>query len=429
MNAAVSLRLFQNQVLPSILRAIGVVVLLAMIGLQLLAAQATDDWLQRVHEGLSLQKLDAALQAVEERLKTAPEDLEAHAWRGRLLAWKGRWPEGEAEYQLVLEKTPNDSELLTALADVLLWQKKYQESLDALDRARMISAKDPEILVRRATVLALLDRAVESQAEYRETLAVDPGNRDAATGLKALRANARHEFRVENDTDFFSYTDAAQTQHVTIGSRWSRRWSTVFSANIYRRFGESAGGVVASTALHFTPQDSLTIGGGAANRQDVAPTAEAFFEYGHGFKFANRWVPGLESSYQQHWFWYRGAQVLTLASSNIVYLPKDWTWTISVIGSRTEFGPVGAVADWVPSGWTKLAFPLRPRVAGNLFYSVGSENFSLVDQIGRLSTHTYGGGLRYQFAERQDVTGFASFQDRSHGQTETSFGLSYGIRF
>jgi hypothetical protein len=184
---------------------------------------------------------------------------------------------------------------------------------------------------------------------------------------------------------------------------------------------------VASAVFHFTNQDSLSAGGAVANQQTVAPTKEAFFEYGHGFKFETRWVPGLESSYQQHWFWYRGAHVFTVSTTNIVYLPQEWTYTLAVIGSRTVF--TGYAAAWVPSGWTKLGFPLHRRLTGNIFYAVGSENFSQIDQIGHLAAHTYGGGLRYQFAEHQDITGYVSQQDRSHDQTETGFGLGYGIRF
>jgi hypothetical protein len=64
-----------------------------------------------------------------------------------------------------------------------------------------------------------------------------------------------------------------------------------------------------------------------------------------------------------------------------------------------------------------------------LLFAVGAENFAQVDQIGRLSARTYGGGVRYRFAESQDVTGFVAIQDREYGQRQTSMGLSYGIRF
>jgi hypothetical protein len=90
---------------------------------------------------------------------------------------------------------------------------------------------------------------------------------------------------------------------------------------------------------------------------------------------------------------------------------------------------VGTPVECTPSGWTKLGFPLQRRVTGNVFFGVGSENFAQIDQIGRFSAHTFGGGLRYQFASRHDVSGYVARQDRNQGQTDTSFGLSYGIRF
>ena len=229
------------------------------------------------------------------------------------------------------------------------------------------------------------------------------------------------------DVDIFNYTSTAQTQGVSLSSRWNRRWSTNFAISSYQRFGQDAGKFLASASLHFTPQDWVTAGSAVANQQSVVPTSEGFFEYGHSFRFENGWVRGLESAYQQHWYWYRGAHVLTLTTNQIVYLPLDWTWSLSVTGARSGFA--GAPVDWAPSGWTKLGFPLQHRVAGNLFYAVGSENFSQIDQIGRFSAHTYGGGLRYQFAARQDINGYVARQDRTQGQTDTSFGLSYGIRF
>jgi hypothetical protein len=267
----------------------------------------------------------------------------------------------------------------------------------------------------------------EARSEYREALKSDPQSRDAKAGLASLYANSPHELRMGNETDFFSYTDAAETESVSISSRWNERWSTVFGTNVYQRFGQEAVNFLASASFHFTGRDSVNIGGALANGQAVVPTSEAFFEYAHGFHFENRLFAGLESSYQQRWFWYQGAHVLTVSSSNLFYLPRRWTWGLTVNGARTGFA--GTAADWTPSGWTRIGFPIRRRLGGNLFYAVGSEDFSRFDQIGRIASHTYGVGLRYQFAEKQDVTGYVSRQDRSKGQTQTSFGLSYGIRF
>jgi tetratricopeptide (TPR) repeat protein len=328
---------------------------------------------------------------------------------------------------MVLDKVPNDTDILTGLSDVLLWQKKYTEALQILDRARSISPSDPEVLSRRARVLVLLGRAPEARSEYRQTLLFDTHNAGARTGLDSLNENAKNELRFGEDVDLFSYADAGQTQGISLSSRWNPRWSTVFGVSTYQRFGQDAVKFLASTALHFTARDWLTVGGAVANSQSVVPTNEAFFEYGHAFRIDNRWVRGLESSYQQHWFWYQGAHVLTLNTSQIVYLPHGWTWSLNVTGARTGF--LGTPVDWTPSGWTKLGFPLQRRVTGNVFFGMGSENFAQIDQIGRFSARTFGCGLRYQFAARQDINGYAARQDRTGGLIDTSFGLSYGIRF
>ena len=405
-----------------------VIASLLLVGLvHLLGAQTTDDWQAQVRKDVEIQHIDSALAIVDQRLADVPEDLEAHGWRGRLLAWKGRWSEGETEYRFVLDEVPDDIEILTGLSDVLLWQKRYSEALQTLDQARKISPSDPEILSRRARVLALLGRTPEARSEYHQTLLFDSQNIDARTGLADLREDTKHELRIGEDVDVFNYANTGQTEGVSLNSRWNQRWSTVLGVNTYQRFGQDAVKFLASSAFHFTARDWFTVGSAVANSQSVVPTNEAFFDYGHAFQIENRWFKGLESSYQQHWFWYQGAHVLTLNTSQIIYLPHEWTWSLNVTGARTGF--VGTPVDWTPTGWTKLGFPLQSRVTGNVFFGVGSENFAQIDQIGRFSAHTFGAGLRYKFAARQDITGYVARQYRTQGQIDTSFGLSYGIRF
>jgi hypothetical protein len=276
-------------------------------------------------------------------------------------------------------------------------------------------------------VLALLGRTPEARSEYHQTLLFDSQNIDARTGLADLREDTKHELRIGEDVDVFNYANTGQTEGVSLNSRWNQRWSTVLGVNTYQRFGQDAVKFLASSAFHFTARDWFTVGSAVANSQSVVPTNEAFFDYGHAFQIENRWFKGLESSYQQHWFWYQGAHVLTLNTSQIIYLPHEWTWSLNVTGARTGF--VGTPVDWTPTGWTKLGFPLQRRVTGNVFFGVGSENFAQIDQIGRFSAHTFGAGLRYKFAARQDITGYVARQYRTQGQIDTSFGLSYGIRF
>ena len=390
-----------------------------------------DAWQQELRSDVERHQLPAALAIADQRLEKASADMEAHAWRARLLAWINRWPEAEAEYRLVLDKFPADVDVLTGLADVLLWQQKYSEALSALETARHVAPHDPEVLLRRARVLSRLQRIAEARAGFQAVLTYDPTNRAAINGLADLTGASTYELRIGEEADFFNYTANAQVETVTLTAHWNEKWITAFGVSPYHLFGENAVKFWADAAYRFHENNWVRVLGAGANPQDVVPEGEALIEYGHGFRFSNsrveQWVKGLESSYQVHALRYRGAWVMTLNTTQIFYLPRDWTWTLSVTGARTRFS--GGASDWVPSGSTKLGIPLFRRLTGNVLFAVGAENFAQVDQIGRLSARTYGGGLRYRFAESQDVTAFLARQDREYGQKQTSLGLSYGIRF
>jgi tetratricopeptide (TPR) repeat protein len=312
----------------------------------------TAGWQRIAREQAQQGKFDAALETVELRLAIAPDDLEAHGWRGRVFAWKGRWAEAEDEYRLVLRHAPDDVEILTALADVLLWEEKPQPALEIIDRARVRAPADEEVLLSRARILLSLARRSDVREQLREILRLNPANNQAKSLLAGLRPEYRHELRLRNDVDTFNYTDTAQAQSAVLTSRWNRHWSTVFSSEIYGRFGEQAQKFSACSILRISTRDWLGAGGAGANDSGIIPKAEAFFEYGHGFRLANHFIRGLEASYQQRWLWYRGAHVVTLTAAQTYYLPHDFYWTFTVTGARSGFTDTGV--DWIPSGSTRL---------------------------------------------------------------------------
>src|SRR5215469_9387905 len=166
---------------------------LAALGLAECQDQAAG-WQQQVRDQVAAHHLDVALVLVDERLKQNDADLEARFWRGRLLAWQGQWAAAESEYKLVLEHAPNDSDVLAALADVLRWQKRSDDALVIIDRARAIAPTQPEILLRRARILHGLGRHAEAQRQYREILRIDPHNREARALLEARAAEANTNF-------------------------------------------------------------------------------------------------------------------------------------------------------------------------------------------------------------------------------------------
>ena len=174
------------------------------------------------------------------------------------------------------------------------------------------------------------------------------------------------------------------------------------------------------------------MGGAIGHDSAVIPKSEVFFDLNHGWKTSEtNLVRAVEFTYGQHWYWYQSSRILALSGTAIGYLPREWTLSLGATGARSVFS--GTVAEWRPSGITRLAFPLasrgEKRLSGNVFFAAGTENFAQVDQLGKFASQTYGGGLRFQMTARQDVTAYGAYQKRTQDRTDTSFGLSYGIHF
>ena len=385
------------------------------------------DWQQLVQEKVRLHQLDAALVVVNQRLEKAPADLDAHGWRGRLLAWHGQWAAAETEYQIVLAQVPNDTDIICGLADVLLWRGNPREALKVIDHAHDLDSTEPEILLRRARILQALSNASEARIQYHEVLKLNPANEEAKNSLTSLATEGRHEFRIISDASTFSYIGPAEDEVLLLNSHWTTRLATTFTTGFYQRFGQAATDFSGSGSFRLSKSDALTLGTAVANDQGVIPKNQLLFEYGHGLHFSSRWVHALEVAYLQHWWWYRGAHVLTLSSTQLYYLPRGWTWSITATGARSGF--TGTGIEWVPSGSTRLTFPLHRHFTGNIAFANGTEDFAQVDQVGHFSARTFAGGLKYGFAPGQDISGYIAVQDRSGGETQDSFGVSYGIHF
>jgi tetratricopeptide (TPR) repeat protein len=389
--------------------------------------QNSADWQQQIREKVRLHQFDAALTVVDQRLELNKTDPEAHGWRGRLLAWQGHWAAAESEYRQTIEQVPNDTEILCGLADVLLWQRKSKEALGVVDHAREINPMQTEILLRRARILQALQNTSEARSQYREIIELHPENQEAKTALAGMASENRHELRIGADGSMFNYIGPAEDEEVYFTSHWTPRFTTTFNSGFYQRFGQNAEDFVGSSSYRIAKSDWLTAGAAFANHQTIIPENEIFFEYGHGLHFSNRWVKGLEASYQQHWFWYVGAHVLTLSCTQLYYLPNDWTWTISITGARSGF--TGTGVEWVPSGYARLGFPIYRNLGGDVTFGSGTEDFAQIDQIGHFSARTYVGGLKYRLSAAQDIRGYVAVQDRSAGLTQNSYGVSYGFHF
>lgn len=391
-------------------------------------SRPAENWQAEIREDVAKKDLAGALQIADARLGVAPGDFEARGWRARLLYWSGRREEAEREYRFILDTLPNDTDALLGLVDVVMSEQKSEEALALLSRAQALLPPSAEVEVRRGRALRAMGRYSEARVAFRHALALEPANSEARAGLDSVAEGPRNELRVGMDIDKYNFTDHWRAVSLSLRSDLAARWTSNFSSTFYHRAGEEATRFSGAFTYRLSRRDSLTAGFAAARDQGVIPKGEAFLEYGHGVNFKkNSFVRGMELSYSQRWLWFDSPRILTFTPSALFYLPREWTWQVSITVARSHFPTLPA--GWRPSGSTRLTFPLHRRVQGNIFFANGTEDFVRTDQLGRFSARTYGGGARISLPQRQEVNFYAAYQDRSQSRTQASFGFSYAIRF
>ncbi len=396
------------------------------------AQEREEGWQAQVRKDAEAQDWADALRIVDQEIARSPEDMDIRAWRARVLTWAGRLTEAEHEYNEVLKVERNDPDNWMGLATVYMRQRHMDTALKAADRAVELDPKRADLRATRAQILRASGNVSDARLEFQRALVLDPGSTDARSGLFSLRDAGKHELRFGFEDDLLSFAPANHDQWVSLVSKWTPRWTTSASGSLYQRAGTDAGSFVGSVTRSQPKWGALTIGGATGHDNGVIPETEVFFELDHGFKISeDQPVRGIEMIYGQHWYWYTTARILTATETAIVYLPRDWSWSIGLTEARSHFSDTHI--DWRPSGLTRLSFPLahwfQRELSGNAFFAVGTEDFAQVDQIGSFASQTYGGGFRLRFTAHQDITGYAAFQQRTQDRAQTSFGLNYGIRF
>jgi tetratricopeptide (TPR) repeat protein len=390
------------------------------------------NWQAQVRKCADAQDWDAAMRLVNAEIARSPHDMDVRAWRARVLAWSGRTAEAEKEYLEILRVIQTDPDNWVGLASVYLREGRVQAAQAAIARAEELDPKRADVHAARARVLRAAGKRDDARAEFQNALKLDPASTEARDGLLSVSRETKHELRFGEDNDLLSYSSDYHVEWVSLASKWTPRWTTNVASDVYQRAGVEAEKFIASATLRQPRWGAITAGGAIGHDNAVISKSEVFFDLGHGFKAREgNFLRGVELNYAQHWYWYQGARILTLAGDAIAYLPTEWTFSLSATGARSAFA--GTNVEWRPSGLARLGFPLARwgsrRLSGNLFFAAGTEDFAVVDQIGRFASQTYGGGLKFQITAQQDVTGYAGYQKRTQNRTDTSFGLSYGIHF
>lgn len=403
---------------------LNVILCLLTFNTYLNAQQPSQEWQAEVRKCAAAKDWANAIRVVEQELARNPQDIDVRAWRARVLTWSGQLAEAELEYVRIVKVARNDPDIWMGLASVYLRESRTQEALRAMNCAVELDPKRDD--------LRAAGKRSEARREFQKALELNPASEEAHAGLISVRGEPKQEFRFGFDEDLFSFASANRHQWTSLASQWTQHWATSVAGNFYQRGGNDAGIFSASVTGRAARWGAFSAGGATGHDNGVIPKSETFFQYDRGWRISETGVVrGVEATYGQHWYWYTTARILALNGSVTIYLPNEWTWSFGLTEARNHFS--GSNPDWKPSETTKLGFPIAGRgsrrLAGNLLFATGTENFGKIDQIGAFSSLTFGGSLRLQWTARQDLHGFGTFQQRTNNRSETSFGFSYGIHF
>lgn len=409
--------------------------LIAAFALCVFPSQAQDrtpDWQTQVRKYVEAQDWESAMRLVEQQVALAPQDMDVREWRARVLAWSGRLAQAEKEYLEILKVARTDADNWMGLARVYLREGKIQEAEQASNRAEELDPKRADLHAERARILRAAGKQSDARLEFQKALNLDPTSTEARDGLISVRGEPKHELRFGQDNDLLNFTGDYHDEWTSLASKWTSHWATSVAGDFYQRGGAQAGKFVGSITRRQPKWGAVTVGGAVGHDNAVIPKSEAFFDVDHGWKTGeSNFVRAVEFDYGQHWYWFQAARILTLNGTTIFAFPQGWTFTLAGTGARSAFS--GTSAEWRPSGLSRLSFPLaghgNTQLSGNIFFAAGTEDFAIVDQLGRFASQTYGGGFKFQMTARQDITGYGGYQRRTQNRTDTSFGLSYGIHF
>jgi tetratricopeptide (TPR) repeat protein len=138
--------------------------------LALIAGSYYFDWTKAEHE------LQAAI-------RLSPNYLTAHHWYAEFLTMMGRFEQSEAEFEATRSLDPASAPVLTDLAQLQLFQKRYRQSIRTLDEVLRLNPAFFLAHERKAYSLMLLRRSGEALREFEAADAA--GGRSTALWVRA----------------------------------------------------------------------------------------------------------------------------------------------------------------------------------------------------------------------------------------------------
>ncbi len=131
-------------------------------------------------------RYDEALKDLAVLMKDYPQDLTLEMYEAKIYAYKQDYKTSIEKHKTLVQKNPDDFDLINQYVDVLRWDNQYEAALAWCEFLLDNEPKNIEVLFKKARIQEALENNKDAMATYRTILAIEPDNQEAADALNRL---------------------------------------------------------------------------------------------------------------------------------------------------------------------------------------------------------------------------------------------------
>jgi YaiO family outer membrane protein len=208
---------------------------------------------------------------------------------GRTYAWDGYYDSARVVLQQVLNQNANNSEALSALADVAYWSDNYPEAIAYCDRILEKNPGNETVQLQKARILKSAGSNEEASQLLEKLLEKNPTNDEALRLLDKVRLELiKNRLTVNYTYDYFTNTAYNKDPWQLVYLQYARKTAlgtVIGRINYANRFGKDALQLEADAYPKISENDYLYVNYGFSNFS-IFPRQRVGLEWNRSFAHA-----------------------------------------------------------------------------------------------------------------------------------------------
>lgn len=364
-----------------------------------------------------------AIESYREYLAVQPENDEVRGALARLLAWQDRFEESEQLYKDILTRHPGDREVQTGLARVLSWQKRFPEARVLYETLLHEAPDDVEARRGLGDVLLWSGSPKEALAQYEAVQAVAP-NGDVArqverikqdlyasprapVGLPAGRLRLPYRDYFKAGYSHYSYTKGVPNERDGLFEAAKSFGDKTLIGRIepLNRFGAHDTPVSAEFYSPLWARAWGYLAGQATINPNFAPNYSVTGEAAQGLGGVHASLAKVELTFGYKRLLYKKDHIDLLTPGINIYLPFD-LWITEKIYVVPDTGAItlSSQLTWRPADRVQVS------VSGG--FGTSGERIVATQDFTRVGSRTVQGGFMFPISEKFSGEAMGYYEDR-----------------